>query len=57
MLLGIALPIRIPVTFGSQEGNLLVPLYGVILLGLIAFVWGRVRGRIPTARARRARRR
>ena len=47
VLLGIALPIRIPVTFGSQEGNLLVPLYGVILLGLIAFIWGRVRGRIP----------
>ena len=48
VLVGIALPIRIPVTFGSQEGNLLVPLYGVILLGLVAFVWGRIRGRIPT---------
>jgi O-antigen ligase len=46
VLLGIALPIRIPVTFESQEGNLLVPLYGVIILGLAAFVWGRVRGRI-----------
>lgn len=46
VLLGIALPIRIPISFGSQEGNLLVPLYGVVLLGLIAFAWGRVRGRI-----------
>jgi O-antigen ligase len=48
VLLGIALPIRIPVTFGSQEGNLLVPLYGVIILGLAAFVWGRIRGRIAS---------
>jgi O-antigen ligase len=46
VLLGIALPIRISVSFGSQEGNLLVPLYGVILLGLAAFAWGRVRGRL-----------
>jgi O-antigen ligase len=46
VLLGIALPIRIPVSFGSQEGNLLVPLYGVILVGLAAFAWGRIRGRI-----------
>jgi O-antigen ligase len=46
VLLGIALPIRIPVEFGSQEGNLLVPLYGVILLGLAAFMWGRISGRI-----------
>jgi O-antigen ligase len=46
VLLGIALPIRIPVSFGSQDANLLVPLYGVILLGLAAFAWGRIRGRI-----------
>jgi O-antigen ligase len=46
VLLGIALPIRIPVSFGSQEGNLLVPLYAVVVLGLVAFAWGRVRGRI-----------
>ena len=42
VLLGIALPIRIPVSLGSQEGNLLVPLYAVILLGLVAWIWGRV---------------
>ncbi len=46
VLLGIALPIRTPVSFGSQEANLLVPLYGVILLGLAAFAWGRIRGRL-----------
>ena len=48
VLLGIALPIRIPVSLGSQEGNLLVPLYAVVLLGLAAWIWGRVRGRIDT---------
>ena len=46
VLLGIALPIRIPVSLGSQEGNLLVPLYAVVLLGLAAWIWGRVRGSI-----------
>ncbi|HMN99735.1 MAG TPA: O-antigen ligase family protein [Miltoncostaeaceae bacterium] len=46
VLLGVALPIRTPVTIGSQEANLLVPLYAVILLGLIAWVWGRVRGHV-----------
>ena len=46
VLLGIALPIRIPVSLGTQEGNLLVPLYAVMLLGLAAWVWGRARGRI-----------
>jgi O-antigen ligase len=51
VLLGIALPIRTPVTIGSQEANLLVPLYLVIVLGLIAWIWGRVRGDV-TAPAR-----
>ena len=46
VLLGLALPIRTPVSLGSQEANLLVPLYAVILLGLVAWVWGRARGRI-----------
>lgn len=46
VLLGLALPIRIPVTIGKTDGNLLVPLYVVILLGLAAWVWGRWRGRI-----------
>ncbi len=49
VLLGIALPIRIPVSLGSQEGNLLVPLYAVILLGLAAWIWARARGRVATA--------
>jgi O-antigen ligase len=49
VLLGIALPIRVPVSLGSQEGNLLVPLYAVVLLGLAAWIWGRVRGRVATA--------
>ena len=46
VLLGLAMPIRIPVTIGKTDGNLLVPLYAVILLGLAAWVWGRIRGRI-----------
>ena len=46
VLLAIALPIRTPISFGSQEASLLVPLYAVILLGLAAFAWGRIRGRI-----------
>jgi O-antigen ligase len=48
-LLGIALPIRVPVSLGSQEGNLLVPLYVVVLLGLAAWIWGRARGRVAAA--------
>jgi O-antigen ligase len=46
VLLGVALPIRTPVTIGSQEANLLIPLYLVIVLGLIAWVWGRARGHV-----------
>jgi O-antigen ligase len=46
VLLGVALPIRTPVSFGSQEASLLVPLYAVILLGLAAWIWGRLRGGI-----------
>lgn len=46
VLLGLALPIRTPVSFGSQDASLLVPLYAVVLLGLAAFAWGRIRGRI-----------
>ncbi len=46
VLLGIAAPIRIPVSIGSEDANLLVPLYAVIVLGLVAWVWGRARGRI-----------
>ncbi|WP_217922479.1 O-antigen ligase family protein [Miltoncostaea oceani] len=49
VLLGIALPIRVPVSVGSLEANLLLPLYAVILLGVVAWVWARVRGRVGPA--------
>lgn len=39
VMLGLALPIRIPVTFGSQSANLLLPLYVVIALGVVALIW------------------
>jgi O-antigen ligase len=32
-----ALPFRVPVTIGGTEANLLVPLYGVIAVGVIAY--------------------
>ena len=48
VLLGLAAPIRIPVSIGSEDANLLVPLYAVIILGLVAWTWGRIRGRIET---------
>ncbi len=38
LLLGIALPVRIPVSLGGADANLLLPLYAVIVLGL--GVWG-----------------
>ena len=47
VLLGVAAPIRIPVSIGGQDANLLVPLYAVISLGLVAWIWGRIRGRVP----------
>lgn len=46
VLLGLAAPIRIPVSIGSEDANLLVPLYAVTVLGLAAWAWGRIRGRI-----------
>ncbi len=50
-LLGLTAAIRIPVSIGSEDANLLVPLYAVIVLGLVAWTWGRVRGRIEAAAA------
>jgi O-antigen ligase len=50
VLLAVTAPVRTPITVGSQEANLLVPLYAVILLGLIAWVWARARGRVGPAR-------
>ena len=44
VLLALALPVRIPVTLGGEEANLLVPLYAVIGLGLLAWVAARARG-------------
>ena len=46
VLVGLTLPIRIPISIGGSDGNLLVPLYAVIVLGVAAWVWGRVRGRV-----------
>lgn len=46
VLLGLSAPIRIPVSIGSEDANLLVPLYAVTVLGLAAWAWGRIRGRI-----------
>lgn len=37
LLLGLALPVRIPISVGGTDANLLVPLYGVIVVGL--FTW------------------
>ena len=51
--LGIALPIRVPVTIGSQSANLLIPLYGVIAVGLIAVTIIMRRGQVtPTTPTR-----
>ncbi len=42
LLLGLALPFRIPVSLGSEQANLLVPLYAVIALGVLAWAYGRL---------------
>ncbi|MEQ9337173.1 MAG: O-antigen ligase family protein, partial [Miltoncostaeaceae bacterium] len=49
VLLALALPIRVPVSLGSQDANLLLPLYLVIALGVFAWLWARVSGRVPAA--------
>jgi O-antigen ligase len=47
VLLAVAMPIRVPISFGgTRDGNLLLPLYWVVAVGLIALVWGRARGRL-----------
>ena len=38
-----ALPFRVPVTIGSENANLLLPLYGVIAAGAVAFALRRLR--------------
>jgi O-antigen ligase len=49
VLLALAMPVRVPVSLGGDRGgNLLVPLYWVIVVGLIAAVVGAARGRLPS---------
>ena len=53
VMLALAIPIRVPLSLGGdRSGNLLIPLYWVIGIGLIAYVWGAARGRLPGARER-----
>lgn len=47
VLLAVAMPIRVPISFGgNRDGNLLLPLYWVLAIGLAALVWGAARGRL-----------
>ena len=39
LLLGLALPVRIPLSLGGEDANLLLPLYAVIVLGLAVLWW------------------
>jgi O-antigen ligase len=39
-----ALPFRVPVSIGDTAANLLLPLYGVIAAGILAYAWRRLRG-------------
>lgn len=39
LLLGLALPVRVPLSVGGDDANLLLPLYGVIVLGLAVLWW------------------
>ena len=39
LLLGLALPVRIPIALGGESANLLLPLYGVIILGIAVLWW------------------
>ena len=47
ILLAIALPIRVPISLGGDRGgNLLLPLYWMIGIGIAALVWGAATGRL-----------
>jgi O-antigen ligase len=48
-----ALPFRVPVVIGSSTANLLLPLYGVIGAGCLAYAWTWLRGSAPEAPADR----
>ena len=50
LALAIALPVRIPVPIGGDTSNLLVPLYGVIFVGLGVVTWEVLRGRFDATR-------
>jgi O-antigen ligase len=39
-----ALPFRVPVSIGDSAANLLLPLYGVIGAGILAYAWRQLRG-------------
>ncbi len=55
VLLAIAAPIRLPISLGGDRaGNLLVPLYAVITIGLVAWGWGRRTGAFAASRPDRA---
>ncbi len=55
VLVAIALPIRVPVSLGSDlGGNLLIPLYWVIAIGVVAWIWGQRRGGLANALDRRS---
>ena len=43
-----ALPFRIPLEAGGSTANLLVPLYGVIAAGVVAYAWERLRAGAST---------
>ena len=37
-----ALPLRVPLESGGESANLLIPLYGVVAAGVIAYAWDRL---------------
>lgn len=39
LLLGLALPVRIPISLGGEDANLLLPLYAVIVIGIAVLWW------------------
>jgi putative inorganic carbon (HCO3(-)) transporter len=48
-----ALPFRVPVSVGDTAANLLLPLYGVIAAGILAYAWRWLRAREDTEDAER----
>lgn len=47
LLLGIALPVRIPISVGGDSANLLLPLYAVIVIGIAVLWWMERNGTRP----------